>query len=176
MKKWILFTLLALLLLTSCDRDESGENFALNNGIDPDMILRDVNYTLGQEGEKPLFLEANELVIYNDDNQVYATDIIFYQLGENNEKSLTGTAGYAIIDTDSKSASFSKGVNLDVIEDGMHIVCENLEFDTKKQTIESRDNVSAKKDNMTILAKGVLGNLLANTFEFEDIEKGEIVL
>lgn len=176
MKKWALLTLVILLLFSSCTSEEGNANASPNTGINPDFILTEAKYTLGQDGEKPLFLEANELIIYNDDDMAYATDLTFYQVDDDGNKTLTGTAGYAIIDTESKSANFSKGVELVLLTDDMIIKAESLFFDTEKQTFESKDEINAKKDNITIIAKGIFGNLVTSEFEFEKIEKGEIIL
>lgn len=172
----ILLLLLLLPLLFSCRSGTSSEEAKSLDIALPDVILEEASFTLGQEGENPLYLEGDKLEFYLDEDIVYLFNITFRQLDEEESLFITGSAGYGKINTETKVAELSGGVELEKVDEELRIRADGITFDSGNSTVESPGKASIYFKGGTIDGENLSADLKRNTLELEVIQKGELEL
>lgn len=168
--------LLLLIMLTSCTEDGSTAGTAQSEDIArPDITLTKAAFTLGQDGENPLFIEGESLSFFMNEDTVYASDITFTQRDDDGGIFISGRAGYGIINTETRRADLSEGVELTQHRDGLSIEADSLVFDSERQTVESPGAVNVVFSDGAVRGSNLSADLKSSTFEIMTIERGEII-
>lgn len=170
----LLIALLALLI--SCTQNGSSTDSAQSEDIArPDIMLTGAAFTLGQDGENPLFIEGESLSFFMSEDTVYVSDITFIQKDDNGDIFISGRAGYGIINTETRRADLSQGVALTQHQDGLSIEADALVFDSERQLVESPGSVNVSFSDGTVRGSNLSADLKSSTFEIMTIENGEII-
>lgn len=174
--KRIPLLLLILLSLISCSEESNSEETTVQDIARPDIMLTGASFTLGQESENPLFIEGATLSFFMNEDTVYASDITFNQKDDDGNIFISGRAGYGIINTETRRADLSLGVELVQHRDGLSISAEDLIFDSENQMVESTKDVSVVFSDGRVRGRNISVDLKASTFEIMTIDEGEIDL
>ncbi len=163
--------MIVLLLLTSCSfrQGDEGEH---EKAVLPDIILENSTYTLGQSGERPVYIDSSRITLYSHDNLAIVEDISFISYDEEGNPSVEGSAGYGEIETDTKRMNLSGNVRLKATDGDMMISSENLIFDSENETIEADGDVSVSSDDGTFRGTGFRGDLREEIYSFSTIGEG----
>lgn len=170
------FLLILLIMLVSCTQDDGAEGTARSEDIArPDITLTGASFTLGQDGENPLFIEGESLSFYMNEDTVYASSITFTQKDDDGNIFISGKAGYGIINTETRMADLSEGVELTQHRDGLSVEAASLVFDSESQRVESPGAVTVVFNDGSVRGSNLSADLKSSTFEIMTIENGEIV-
>ncbi len=171
-----LILLLLLPLLFSCTAEREKETAQSIDIALPDVILEEASFTLGQEGENPLFIEGEKLEFYLNEDVVYVSNISFRQLDDNENLFITGSAGYGKINTETKMAELSAGVELAKVDEELNIRADSITFDSENSIVECPGSASISFNGGIIEGGNLSADLKKNTLEIEVIQKGELEL
>ncbi len=169
--------LLLMIVLTGCARNsgasssEAAEDIAL-----PDVTLLESSFTLGQDGQNPLYITSGVLELTLDENKARAGRISFYQNDDEGKTFITGYADRADIDTGTKVVELYGNACIEQLEDGLSIRAEEMTFDSETQKVESVSSVSITFDGGRITGKDLSADLNASTLEMREIEEGVLTL
>lgn len=160
-----------ILTLSSCSfiTDDDGEH---EKAILPDIILENSTYTLGQSGEKPVYIESSRMTLYSKDNLAVVEDISFISYDDEGNPSVEGSAGHSEINTETKVMNLSGGVRLRASDGDMMIEAESLIFDSDKEEIEAEGDVSVSSEDGTFTGTGFRGDLREEAYSFTTISEG----
>ncbi|NLZ69269.1 MAG: LPS export ABC transporter periplasmic protein LptC [Spirochaetales bacterium] len=165
--------LLLLLLLTSCSfKENKGE---VSSPIEnPTLILNNANYTLGMEGENPVFLKGDTIKIWELSNKAVLDNITFYQTDENDAVTMKGKADRAEIDTKTQKTIFSGNVELEQLSNNYFIKTSELVYDVEAQKINTEERMEVYFPDGKLIGVGLEANLKSNIFTTGAIEEGEL--
>ncbi len=173
--KKLAYLLLASIFLTtlliSCS-SKGNETVPLGEQELPDMILEDVQYTLGRTGEDALIMNAKSMTVYKSEKGTILEDVRFKQ---DNESGLEGSCEIATLDEDREKATLSGNVTIYRQADNLTINASSIEWDNKERSLKSNGEVSVfYEDGTQIIAEGFSAYLDENDFEFGKILEGII--
>lgn len=173
--RWILPLILSLIVLSSCsfvDEEETEHEKEAR----PDIILENTSYTLGQDGERPVYIASSRMVFWNSEEKAETGRIAFYQMDDEGEIALRGRADRSEIDTGTKLLRLY-GEVLFFSEDGnMRIEAEDLTFDSENSELSSDGRVSVSSEDGTFQGEGFQADLITSTYTFNSIDKGIFTL
>ncbi len=169
MRKLVIILLIALFTSCSFVSEDEGEH---EKAELPDIILENSTYTLGQSGERPVYIESTRMTLYSKDNLAVVEDISFISYDEEGNPSVEGSAGHAEIDTDSKKMKLSGSVRLRATDGDMMIEAESLTFDSENDEIEADGDVSVSSEDGSFRGTGFRGDLREEMYSFQTIEEG----
>ena len=141
----------------------------------PDLLLKNTDYLMGIAGSEPVLIHATSIEIYQQADKAYITDLTFSQQGADNNLAFSGSAGTAIIDTDTNDAALSGGVVIQNHQDGMEITAESLNWRYDPQIIEGEADQTVSityGDGNKIRGKGFFVDFKHALYEFLSIEEG----
>ncbi len=160
-----------ILLLSSCSF-RSGEEEEHEKAVLPDIILENSTYTLGQSGERPIYIESSRMTLYSYDNQAIVENISFISYDEDGNPSIEGSAGHGEIETDTKRMKLTGSVRLRASDGDMMIEADNLMFDSENEEVQADGNVRVSSEDGTFSGTGFKGDLREETYSFETIQEG----
>lgn len=172
----LLFLLIfASITLSSCSfiGDDKADG-AITPIENPDLVLTNATYTLGQSGEHPLFITGTKMTIWEKDHTAYLEDFTFYQLDEKGERSLTGKAKNAKVDTEKKTCSLTGDVTMQETEHGYKIVGEDIFFDSETQNVTGNGQIVVDFDGGHIEGSDFQADLKKGVFLFGKIGQGSV--
>ena len=169
--KRIISLLLAMLLLASCSF-RSGDDEVHEKAYLPDIILENAKYTLGQGGERPVYIESSRMTFYSHDHKAVVEDISFISYDEDGEPSVEGSADHGEIDTETKRMDLSGNVRLRASDGGMMIEADSLMFDSENEEIEADGDVHVSSDDGMFAGTGFRGDLREEAYAFRTITEG----
>jgi len=180
MKKKIALCLLLIIILftsLSCRSKEiAEENIDIGEIEHPDIIFEDVNYTIGEEGIFPIYIEAKSIKIYQEKKLTVLEEISFIQKDENENIVMTGSCDEAKIENETYNANLNGKVILNRPIDELTIKSENLDFDYQNQVIKTDKDVILKyNEGNEIDGTGLTCDFLNSIYEFDRINKGTIM-
>ena len=167
----ILFIVLSLLLLASCSF-RTGDDEVHEKAVLPDIILENSTYTLGQSGERPIYIESSRMTFYSHDNRAIVEDISFISYDEEGNVAIEGSAGHGEIETDTKRMNLTGNVRLNATDGDMMIEAENLIFDSQNGEVEADGNVRVSSQDGTFSGTGFKGDLREEAYSFQSIQEG----
>ena len=167
----ILLAAAMILILSSCSF-RSGDEEEHEKAVLPDIILEGATYTLGQSGERPVYIESSRMTLYSKDNRAVVENISFISYDEDGNPSLEGSAGHGDIDTETKKMNLSGDVTLRAADGDMMIEAENLIFDSENEEIEADGEVRVSSEDGTFAGTGFRGDLREEAYSFRTITEG----
>lgn len=176
MRRSLILLLLTLFLLTACQNREAVSSSGTADIALADITLTSSSFTLGQQNENPLYLTAETLAFYLNENRVHAEGMVFHQLDETGNTFIEGSAGSAEIDLESRMAYLSGGVTIRQLRDGMAIEGQSMAFDSQQQRVESSGRVIVEFNGGTVTGTNLSADLNASLLELSVIEEGVIEL
>lgn len=163
--------IILIALLASCsfvsEEKEKSEKIAR-----PAIILENAEYTLGQSGENPIFIESTLMSFYSAEERATAENLKFIQFDDEGNPSITGSADYADIDTSARTMDLSGHVSLEQHGSNMHIEAESLYFDSSSSEIEAEGDVRVSSDDGIFSGTGFKGDLREDSYSFSSIKEG----
>lgn len=168
--------MLPLLLLTSCSEEESSTSSGVSDIALADITLLSSTFTLGQQDENPLYLTADTMAFYLNENRVHAEGMVFHQYDDEGAIFIEGNAGSAEINLETKLADLSGGVTIRQLRDNMSIEGTAMIFDSQQQRVESTGRVIVEFDGGTVTGTNLSADLNASLLELSVIEEGVIEL
>ena len=170
MRKMVILALIAV-VLSSCSfiSEDDGEH---TKETLPDIILENSSYTLGQSGQRPVYIESTRMTLYSKDNLAIVENISFISYDEDNNPSVEGSASYGEIDTDSKVMHLTGNVRLRATDGDMMIEAEDLTFDSENEEIEAEGEVRVSSEDGTFAGIGFRGDLREEAYSFSAIKEG----
>lgn len=164
-------TALLIILLCSCSfvEEEDGEHAKADL---PDIVLEDTSYTLGQNGENPVYIASERMELWSSDNRAETGRITFYQLDDDGDIALRGRADRAEIDTDTKVLMLSGNVLFLSSDGNMRIEADDLVFDSGNEELTAEGTVSVSSEDGTFTGEGFSADLVSSTYTFKSITKG----
>ncbi len=162
--------LILLLLITSCSfvSDDGSEREAEER---PEFILENVEYTLGQSGESPIFIKSSRMTFYSRDNRAI-TETFSFEQRDGGEVKVSGQAGYGDINTNTKVMDLKGGVSIHDLTNDMLIEAEELTFDSENSEIYASSDVYVKTSDGEFRGSGFSGDLRMDTYSFDIIKEG----
>lgn len=162
---------LLLLLSVSCSRGSSVSS-EVEDIARSDITLYESSFTLGQEGQNPLYIKSASLALDLDENKASAEGISFYQKSDDGEVFIKGHADKADINTETKVVEMRGNAYIEQLEDELAIYADELTFDSEAQKVESLYYVSISFDGGKISGRNLSADLNASTLELKEIEQG----
>ena len=173
MKKIALIITL-LFLLASCSFVEDEE--VHEKAVLPDIILEGAEYTLGQDGNSPVYIESSRMTLYSRDNRAIVENMKFVSYNEDGTPAIEGSADYGEIDTENETMDLNGNVTLRQSDGDMSIEAESLYFDTEKEEITAEGTVSVSSEDGTLRGSGFAADLREKLYSFKTIEEGEFII
>ena len=142
----------------------------------PDIILQNTVYTLGQSGERPVYIESSRITFWSADNRAETDKITFHQADDEGNITLEGSADHADIDTDNRRMDLSGNVRLKRADGNMQIEADELTFDSKNEEINAPGSVHVSSDDGEFRGEGFNADLLTSAYSFKSIQEGVFTL
>ncbi len=169
--------LLLVLLLTamvgvSCSKSGS-DQIPLAEQELPDMEMTNAWYTLSQDSDSPLVMQASRIVIYKTDRDTILENVSFKQGSE-----LSGSCTLASVSSDNKHAKLSGMVRIhkDDAENSVTIESEDIIWDGEQNSFTSYGEVLVTYgDGTKIRASSFSAEFDDNLYEFGSILEGTLV-
>jgi len=169
----LLLILLIMLMAPSCMRSddgipsEEGEDIAL-----PDVALEGAKYTLGQEGEGNIFMEAERMEIFQSEGRACLYGMSLCQKDGDGGNKISGRADKAEVKTKSKVCALSGNVMLREESEGCQIEGDDIVFDTSEGIITANGKVRVTFEDGTLVGENLSINLNSMTLELKVVEEG----
>ena len=173
MKKLYLIIFIVL-LLASCTFREDEE--VHEKAVLPDIILEGAEYTLGQDGNSPIYINSSRMTLYSRDNRAIVENMEFVSYNDDGTISIEGSADHAEIDTENETKELEGNVLLHQSDGDMMIKAESLYFDTKNEEITADGTVSVSSEDGSFRGMGFAADLRENIYSFKLIEEGEFII
>lgn len=173
MSKALLLLLIPLLVSCSFVDEEDTEH---DKEQHPDLILENTEYILGQSGESPVYIQSARIALWSGEDKAETGSLSFCQLDEDGEIAISGRAGHAVINTETKVLELSGDVVFQSMDGNMRIEAGSLVFDSDNEELSSEGNVSVSSDDGTFEGEGFHADLVNSAYTFSAITKGTIVL
>lgn len=162
------------ILLVGCTFSEETKTETHEKEHLPTLMLENASYTIGQRGQRPIKLEGAKVTFYADDNNALLEDFSFYQLDENGEVELHGSARKGIMNTSTNVIKLDGDVHLLQVESEMEIKAEYIVFDADNEEISADGLVMIKSKDGEFAGIGFKGDLREQRYTFDNLEKGKI--
>lgn len=172
MNKLILL-FLCLLLLPSCSFKSGEEKSAAIET--PTLVLENAKYTLGQEGEKPVIIDAKKISIWELTNKALLEEITFTQTDDKGSVTLSGKADSADINIKTKYSIFNGNVEIEEKTNNYYIKSSKIVYDIEKEHLETEEAITVTFPDGEVKGKGLDADLKTNIFVIGEIEKGELI-
>ena len=171
--KFIVLTIF-IILLTSCSF--INENEEQNDIIEhPDLILKDVSYTIKRDVNSSIKLASDQVEIYNKTNLTKAQNVDFIIEDDNGESQITGKCDKIEINTDNFDVKLKGNVIFKILDPVLEIYCDTLDWNNENSILNTQDEqIKVISDNSTIIGSGLSLNIDTRYFEFKEITKGEL--
>lgn len=171
--KFIVLTIF-IILLTSCSF--INENEEQNDIIEhPDLILKDVSYTIKRDVNSSIKLASDQVEIYNKTNLTKAQNVDFIIEDDNGESQITGKCDELEINTDNFDVKLKGNVIFKILNPVLEIYCDTLDWNNENSILNTQDEqIKVISDNSTIIGSGLSLNIDTRYFEFKEITKGEL--
>ena len=172
MRKLLLLILAAAILLSSCSFSRGEDDEAQEKGEYPDISLTGARYTLGQSGERPVYIESSRMLLYSKDSRAVVEDVTFISYDEEGNPSVEGSADHGDIETDTKRMMLEGNVKLRASDGNMTIEADTLMFDSENGEVEADGDVLVSSDDGTFRGTGFRGDLKEEAYAFRTISEG----
>lgn len=169
---------LAFVLLSSCSLSVEQQAFARTLTL-PDLELTNATYVLNKTNEKPMYVDAAEILIYDSTNTARMTDLRFYQKDGHGSIVLEGTAGLATVNLKSQGALLTGTVTVDKPDEQLFVEATHLEYQHEKQLLISVPQttvVVTYEGNKRVEGSGLRIDLATSSISFEQVIEGVILL
>lgn len=173
MKKLYLIIFIVL-LLASCSFREDEE--VHEKAVLPDIILEGAEYTLGQDGNSPIYINSSRMTLYSRDNRAIVENMEFVSYNDDGTISIEGSADHAEIDTENETMDLDGNVLLHQSDGDMMIKAESLYFDTGNEEITADGTVSVSSEDGSFRGMGFAADLREKIYSFKLIEEGEFII
>ena len=160
-----------VLILTSCSFI-SGDQDSSVAETRPDIVLIEAEYTLGQSGENPIFINSSRMTFYSSDSRALTESLSFEQFSDDGSLIIEGHADSSDINTDSKVIDLTGNVMLRKLDNDMLIEADQLTFDSENSTIKADGSVFVQTDDGSFRGSGFSGDLKMDIYSFRTIEEG----
>jgi len=162
---------------TSCSLQDDGPVFSSRDLEHPDMVMYDADYLLGMAKRQPIFIHAEIIELYQD-GLALLESIEFIQKAQDGSISITGSADFGKINTDTNDAKLTGRVIVSNIADDIRVEAEELNWNHAERLLSCPLDKAATvnySDHYTITGYGFTGDFTSATFEFARVEQGVVL-
>ena len=177
MTKRILGMVLASLLLLSCALEPTIQAPSDSSKRQADLTLFEATYTFGFSKGGPLAVGAKELAFLEEQNEAVMNDLTFTGYDEGGKAYLQGRAENAVISTDTYDAHLKGGVEVQHLDEDIHIFAEELLWSDEQQTLRSSKDTLATiiiDEEITLTGLGLMIDFTTLEVRFEKIIEGTV--